>query len=348
MFTATGAKFINCTFYGNTAGAGGPGGPGGNAYLPNNYYYPYPGGNGGNAGNAGSGTIYCPTGVCQLVACTFLNNSAGAGGNAGSGGNGSADFSGNGYPGGSGGNAGAGGSGGALYGPRSSSTNFTLQNVLVAGNYYGYAGSPGGAGSSGGSRLISGTPGTNGIYSTDGTGADLSGFFTSRGRNLISLRDGSTGFTNGVKSDLVGSGSPLDPMLGSLADNHGPVMTCALLAGSPALDAGDDSLIASNIVKDARGYARKSGAHVDIGAYEFQAPSAQIKCQAVFSAAGAMVTFSNTPGALFTLLGTTDLTLPVENWDVLGPMPETSPGLFQWTDTDSFNYEFRYFTVRTQ
>jgi len=51
---------------------------------------------------------------------------------------------------------------------------------------------------------------------------------------------------------------------------------------------------------------------------------------------------------LFTLLGTTDFTLPVENWDVLGPMPETSPGLFQWTDPDSFNYEFRYFTVRTQ
>lgn len=145
VFTAHGAKFVNCTFFGNTAGAGCSGGPGGNAYLPPNYYYPYAGGNGGNAGNAGSGTIYC-TGACQLVACTFYNNSAGAGGNAGNGGNGSTDLSGNGGPGGSGGNAGFGGSGGAIYGPRSSGTNFLLQNVLIADNSYGYSGAAGSAG----------------------------------------------------------------------------------------------------------------------------------------------------------------------------------------------------------
>jgi hypothetical protein len=113
------------------------------------------------------------------------------------------------------------------------------------------------------------------------------------------------------------------------------------------LDAGDDTLLASNIVKDARGYARKSGAHVDIGAYEFQAPSAQIKCRAIFTPDGAVVTLTNTPGALFTVLSSTDITLPVSSWDVLGPMPEISPGQFQWTDADYANYDSRFFTVRS-
>jgi len=349
VFTAGGAKFFNCTFSGNNAGWGGPGGPGGNAYLPNNYYYPFYGGNGGNGGNAGSGTIYCPTGVCQLVACTFLGNNAGAGGNAGSGGNGSADYNGNGYPGGSGGNAGNGGNGGALYGPLSSSTNFTLQNVLVAGNYLGYAGSPGGAGSSGGSRLISGTPGTNGSYAVDGTGANLFGYFTSRGHNFIGINDASTGFTNNVRNDIVGSGSPIDPMIDSLNDNGGWVHTCDLLPGSPAIDAGDDTLLASPwfLTTDARGYARKSGAHVDIGAYELQQLSLPVVAHITLTGGGAMLSVTNTPGVTFEVLGTTDLTQPVANWNVLGQMNEVSPGIFQWTDTGFGYNDFQFYLLQS-
>jgi hypothetical protein len=347
VFTATGAKFVNCTFYGNTAGAGGPGGPGGNAYLPPNYYYPYAGGNGGNAGNAGSGTIYC-TGACQIVACTFYNNSAGAGGSAGNGGNGSADLSGNGGPGGSGGNAGYGGSGGAIYGPHTSGTNFIFQNVLIAGNSYGYAGSAGSAGSSSGSHLT-GPPGTNGLGSFDGLGADLSGFFTSRGHNLVSLGDGSAGFTNSVDSDIVGSGSAIDAMVNSLADNGGPVNTCSLQSGSPAVDAGDDSLLGSPwyLTSDARGYARKSGAHVDIGAYELGQMSLPVVAHVTMTPDGTLLSVTNTPGVAFEVLGTTDLTLPVANWNVLGQMNEVSPGVFQWTDTSFGNYDFQFYLLRS-
>ena len=64
-----------------------------------------------------------------------------------------------------------------------------------------------------------------------------------------------------------------DPKLGPLQNNGGPTFTQALMAGSPAIDAGDDAVLGSpfNLVNDQRsfGFPRKACAHVDIGAYEF-------------------------------------------------------------------------------
>ena len=61
-----------------------------------------------------------------------------------------------------------------------------------------------------------------------------------------------------------------DPRVAPLADHGGFTRTHALLAGSPAVDAGGDT---SQFVTDQRGdgFARQSGAAVDIGAYERQA-----------------------------------------------------------------------------
>ena len=45
--------------------------------------------------------------------------------------------------------------------------------------------------------------------------------------------------------NLIGTaGSPIDPLLGPLANNGGPTMTHALLTGSPAIDAGDPNAVA--------------------------------------------------------------------------------------------------------
>ena len=55
--------------------------------------------------------------------------------------------------------------------------------------------------------------------------------------------------------------------LGTLIDNGGPTTTIALNVGSVAIDAGDD---ASCPASDQRGVGRPSGAHCDIGAFEFQ------------------------------------------------------------------------------
>jgi len=61
-----------------------------------------------------------------------------------------------------------------------------------------------------------------------------------------------------------------DPLLGPLGDHGGSTQTFSLLAGSPALDAGDDATCAAPPVNnlDQRGVARPQGAHCDIGAFE--------------------------------------------------------------------------------
>lgn len=56
-----------------------------------------------------------------------------------------------------------------------------------------------------------------------------------------------------------------DPRLGPLADNGGPTLTRALLPGSPAIDAGDDSSCPG---ADQRGVRRAAGPRCDVGAYE--------------------------------------------------------------------------------
>lgn len=57
-----------------------------------------------------------------------------------------------------------------------------------------------------------------------------------------------------------------DPKLGELADNIGPTKTMALLAGSPAIDAGTSEDAPAT---DQRGVKRPQGSGIDIGAYEF-------------------------------------------------------------------------------
>jgi predicted outer membrane repeat protein len=94
--------------------------------------------------------------------------------------------------------------------------------------------------------------------------------FTSLGHNLSTDLSGSTFLT--AASDLI---NITNPMLGPLQDNGGPTFTFALLPGSVAIDAGDDSLGGLTPSVDQRGVTRPQdggsglGPHVDIGAFEF-------------------------------------------------------------------------------
>ena len=89
------------------------------------------------------------------------------------------------------------------------------------------------------------------------------------------------GATNSANSTITSAGNNLsddsnnfliqstdrqnrDPKLGPLQNNGGPTQTVALLAGSPAIDAGNTAL-----TTDQRGIARPQGSADDIGAYEF-------------------------------------------------------------------------------
>ncbi|HEU4836815.1 MAG TPA: tandem-95 repeat protein [Pyrinomonadaceae bacterium] len=79
------------------------------------------------------------------------------------------------------------------------------------------------------------------------SGSDLNGTFTSQGNNLIGKSDGTNGFTNGVTGDLVGTlASPINPLLGPLANNGGPTQTHALLQLSPAIEAGNNAIVAAD------------------------------------------------------------------------------------------------------
>jgi hypothetical protein len=185
------------------------------------------GGNGGGVFNDGSLT---------LNACTFSANTAGRGANGGSEN--------------SSGNGGAGGNGGGVFNDTNASLA-TLRSSLFALNTAGTGGNPYG-----------------GIGGTAGSDPDLSGAFTSFGHNLVRITGNSTGIVNGVNGDLVGTAAaPVNALLGPLTNNGGATFTMALLPGSPAIDAGDDTLTGT----DQRGSARKSGQHVDIGAYELDA-----------------------------------------------------------------------------
>ena len=93
---------------------------------------------------------------------------------------------------------------------------------------------------------------------TSPLGPDLYGApVNSQGYNLIGNTSGSSGF---VSTDLLN----INPRLAPLGNYGGTTQTHALLPGSPAINAGDPSLM----TPDQRGFARVGRA--DIGAFEFQ------------------------------------------------------------------------------
>lgn len=164
--------------------------------------------------------------------------------------------------------------------------NLVAINVTITNNHAGT-----GAGvfrESGPVRLKNSIVAGNSFFSGPST-SDISGTIDSTSSfNLIGT-GGAGGLTNGVNNNQVGVA---DAKLGPLANNGGPTQTHALLANSPALDAGDncvtdvahcgDAAIAQ-ILTDQRGLVRSvdgpdanTTATIDIGAYEAQGPLANL------------------------------------------------------------------------
>jgi predicted outer membrane repeat protein len=83
--------------------------------------------------------------------------------------------------------------------------------------------------------------------------------------NLIEDPSSACGLKNGENGNIIG----VDPKLGPLANNGGVTQTHALLAGSPAINAGNDDNCPTI---DQRGVTRPQGSHCDIGSYEFTSP----------------------------------------------------------------------------
>jgi hypothetical protein len=344
IYSGNGLTMVLCTLSGNVGGAGGWGGDSSGGYFETL--------TGGGGGAGGPGAVCCvSSNGLDLIACTIAGNHGGSGGGGGSGETYFTAYTGQGA-------GGAGGAGGIFNADMNTPISASLINTMVASNFGGTGGA---GGPYRGSSASAGAP-------------DIEGFFTSLGHNLIGQADGSSGFTNGVNDDLAGSGSvPVDPILGPLSDNGGPTFTMALLHGSPALDAGEDALLAPpyGLKKDQRDFPRKSGSHVDIGAFEFQfqgrgahsavlAPTLSgaslpngLNAASEVSAYGApvaapcfQITFGdNTPGATFTVLATTNVFLPLDNWSVLGQPVKIAPGQFQFIDIQATNNPQRFYRV---
>ncbi len=144
-------------------------------------------------------------------------------------------------------------SGGGIYSPNVIVTP-VLRNTIVAGNF----------------EVVQ--DGSGGVIA--GAADDVSGSLDRSGSfNLIGagIFDSINHLDNGVNGNQVGtSASPIDARLGPLQDNGGPTQTMALLAGSPAIDAGSNALAAADgLTTDQRGADRQVGPRVDIGAFEF-------------------------------------------------------------------------------
>jgi hypothetical protein len=59
-------------------------------------------------------------------------------------------------------------------------------------------------------------------------------------------------------------------------------------------------------------------------------------------------TFTNAPGASFTALAATDVSLPLSNWTVLGGAADVSNGQFQFTDAHATDFPQRFYSVRSR
>jgi len=114
--------------------------------------------------------------------------------------------------------------------------------------------------------------GSSGIFSSPYFGATLSVDSTIVTGSVNGLLNGSLNLFSAVSVNITGTNNVLNtnPLLAPLADNGGPTLTHLPLPGSPAINAGDPSVLFSPTEFDQRGdpFARVSGGRIDIGAVE--------------------------------------------------------------------------------
>ena len=176
---------------------------------------------------------------------------------------------------------GLGGFGGGIY---NTSLQLIIANSTITGNRTTghFGGSGGGIYSQTGISILKNTIVANNSVAKggaqDGQGPDVNGTFTSQDYNLI--EDISTASISGITTHNI---TGVDPKLGPLVNNGGPIPTHGLLPGSPALDAGNNSNLEQDSVDldgdgnvtepipfDQRGtgFPRVLNGTVDIGAFE--------------------------------------------------------------------------------
>ena len=199
----------------------------------------------------------------------------------------------------------------------------------MAGNtiHFGTTGAPRVAGSSIVATADNTTFVTNSIISSGLGQTNISGTLRDGGHNICS--DSSALFTAETSRNV------LDPLLGPLSDNGGPTPTLGLLTGSPAIDAGDDSVCPAT---DQRGVPRPQGLACDIGAFELapqltltRTAQGNVSLKDVFQA-----------GYTNRLSASTDLI----RWVELGTSVADTNGVSRFEDSDAAQLPARFYRVR--
>lgn len=335
----TGDLALHASTVASNSASGGTGGSGVGGcvmYCP----VPSPGGPGSGGGSAHGGGLF-NAGTASAVNCTFAWNTCvgGAGGRGGNGGPATLPYV-RGTDGGSGGSGGF-SFGGGIHG------GIRLTNCTVAFNsVFPGAGGAGGAGGSAGPPDYSGQPGDAGstgtaggagisgdsfligtLLATNQPGGNCSGVISDGGHNLSS--DATGNFTH------AGSLNNTDPLLGPLTDNGGATETMALLAGSPAIDAGDNMPAPP---ADQRGIPRPFGAAADIGAYEY---ATLLRISRSTSNGLDILLRDGIPGQTCRLLTSTT----VSNWVCVATNQVGANGTFRFEENCNFGELGRFYRV---
>lgn len=161
---------------------------------------------------------------------------------------------------------------------------------------------------------------------------DCSGRLFGYGNNLIEDMNGCT-----IIGSVAGNVTGVDPVLGPLQSNGGPTLTHALLAGSPAIDAGFSGGCASGtagmeLTVDQRGFARPvdgngDGIDVcDIGAFERLSTGPPTPTATPTATATSSPTATPTKGTSLTPTNTPTATATATASPSPTPISTTTPG----------------------
>jgi hypothetical protein len=208
------------------------------------------------------------------------------------------------------------GQSGAIYVPNGSGTyTVSLYNSIVSGNNSG------------------GVPAD--IFTTNAVGGTY---------NLIGFIGVGRGLTNGINGNKVGINNP---QLAALGNYGGLTPTMPPLPGSPAIDAA----AATSLTTDQRGFPRPLGLAPDIGSVEgvYNSAGPGILTGVTRLGNGSLkFGFTNFTDMNFTVLGSTNIALPMNLWSNLGAAVESPAGSghYQFTDLQATNSPQRFYRVR--
>ncbi len=204
----------------------------------------------GNSAQIFGGGIYTSNGSLTLNNSTLSDNSGTYGGGIYNGGSGGLKIS----------NSTLSGNSGTYGGGIYSSGTLTIDSSTLSGNSAKNSG--GGINIFTYGRLTIGNSIVSGNIAP--SGSEILGTFTSSGYNLFG-NSGTNGLSSGTASGTdITPTVTLDQIIGPLANNGGPTQTHALIANSPAINAGNPRIV----TPDQRGEIRIGV--TDIGAFEWQ------------------------------------------------------------------------------